>query len=94
MEFVRSRREIPVESRHEIAQIKEVAMNLDLSETVDIGRELREAGVDMAGCILKMRYRGLDVDTERQLGYKTYSPCDLYEDVCRDEFEGNFLDVL
>ncbi|TEB36744.1 hypothetical protein FA13DRAFT_1787108 [Coprinellus micaceus] len=94
VEFVRSRREIPVESQHEIARIKEVAMNLDLSETVDIGRELRETGIDMVDCILKIRYRGLDEDTERQIGYKTYSPRDLYEDVCRDEFEGDLLGIL
>jgi hypothetical protein len=83
VEFMKSRRSIPDNSRLEIARIRDVVLCWDLSETLNVQHALEEAGVDMAGCHLQIRHLGLDRAAERQLEPRD-DLLDMYGDVCHD----------
>jgi hypothetical protein len=80
VKLVISRRNIPTNSRNQVARIQDVRARFDFSETLNVRQALQEAGVDMEGCILQVRYRSIDKEAEKQLEYESPNEVDLYGD--------------
>ena len=80
VKLVSSRRNIPADSRREVARIQDVKVRFDFSETLNVRQALQGAGVDMEGCSVQVRYRSIDKEAEKQLEYESPNEVDLYGD--------------